>query len=73
MPAELRTVVAVPILLTSIADIEAQARNLEVHYLATQAGDIRYALLSDWMDSESEIAPGDESSACRRRRGRSGA
>ena len=48
VPAELRTVVAVPILLTGIADIEAQARNLEVHYLATQAGDVRYALLSDW-------------------------
>ncbi len=60
VPAELRTVVAVPILLTGIADIEAQARNLEVHYLATQAGDVRYALLSDWLDAESEIAPGDE-------------
>jgi cyclic beta-1,2-glucan synthetase len=59
VPNELRTVVAVPILLTSIADIEASVRGLEVHYLATQDGDIRFALLTDWMDSATESAAGD--------------
>ena len=60
VPTELRTVVAVPILLTSIADIEEAVRGLEVHYLANQDGDIRFALLTDWSDSATETAPGDE-------------
>ena len=59
VPAEQRTVVAVPMLLTSAAEIEECIRTLEVHYLATQDGDIRFALLSDWLDSDSEEAPGD--------------
>ncbi len=59
IPTELRTVVAVPILLTSTADIEESVRGLEVHYLATQDGDIRFALLTDWTDSPTETASDD--------------
>ena len=59
VPTELRTVVAVPILLTSIAAIEESVRGLEVHFLATQDGDIRFALLTDWMDSAAETAADD--------------
>ena len=60
VPREFRTIVAVPILLTTIGEIGEFVRGLEVHFLATQDGDIRYALLSDWLDSDSERAPGDE-------------
>jgi len=60
VPAELRTVVAVPILLTGAADIEESIRSLEVHYLATQDGDIRFALLSDWADSTTETTREDQ-------------
>jgi cyclic beta-1,2-glucan synthetase len=60
VPTELRTVVAVPILLTSPGDIEESVRNLEVHYLATQDGDIRFALLTDWADAATETAAQDE-------------
>jgi len=60
VPAELRTVVAIPVLITHVADIETQLRSLEVHYLATQSGDIRYALLSDFPDADSESVAGDE-------------
>ncbi len=59
VPPELRTVVAVPVLLTGTTDIEEFVRRLEVHYLATQDGDIRFALLSDWIDSTTETLPGD--------------
>jgi cyclic beta-1,2-glucan synthetase len=59
VPTDLRTMVAVPILLTSTADIDEYVRGLEVHYLATQDGDIRFALLSDWVDSTTETAPQD--------------
>ena len=58
--AQLRTVIAVPVLLTSRTDIEEFVRGLEVHYLATQDGDIRFALLSDWGDSDTESAADDE-------------
>ena len=60
VPTELRTVIAVPILLTGIKVIDAHVRGLEVHYLAAQDGDIRFALLTDWADSPTETALEDE-------------
>jgi len=60
VPTELRTMVAVPILLTSVADIEDSVRVLEVHSLATRDGDIRFALLTDWVDSATETNAEDE-------------
>ncbi len=59
VPSELRTLVALPVLLTSLTDIAAQVRSLEVHYLATQDGDVHFALLSDWCDAASEMLPED--------------
>ena len=65
MPADLRTMVVVPTLLTTQAEIEEQIERLEVHYLASQDGDLRFALLSDWTDSATETAPGDDELAGR--------
>ena len=60
VPARLRTLVVVPMLLTSEADVEAQVGGLEVHYLANREGDLRFALLSDWLDAPTEHVPGDD-------------
>ncbi len=60
VPTEFRTMVAVPTLLTSCADVEAQVERLEVHYLANADGDVRFALVSDWADAATEHVPGDE-------------
>ena len=60
VPAGLRTIVVVPTLLTTQAEIEEQVERLEVHYLASQDGDFRFALLSDWTDSATESATDDE-------------
>jgi cyclic beta-1,2-glucan synthetase len=60
VPPELRTVIALPVLLTSVADIGARVSSLEVHYLATQDGDIHFALLSDWLDADSESTACDD-------------
>ena len=60
VPANLRTMVVVPTLLTTRAAIEEQIERLEVHYLASPDGDLRFALLSDWTDSATETAPGDD-------------
>ena len=60
VPSRLRTLVVVPMLLTSAADAEAEAGGLEVHYLGNREGDVRFALLSDWLDAPSEQVPGDD-------------
>jgi len=60
VPSELRTLVVVPTLLASEADVEAQVGGLEVHYLANRDGDLRFALLSDWLDAPGAEIPGDE-------------
>ena len=60
VPAELRTLVVVPTLLTDHAQIAEQIERLEVHYLANPDGDLRFALLSDWMDAPQENMPGDD-------------
>ncbi|HXD22367.1 MAG TPA: protein ndvB, partial [Gemmatimonadaceae bacterium] len=60
VPETARTLVAVPTLLAGIADVEAQVERLEVHYLANADGDVRFALVSDWVDAPSETADGDE-------------
>lgn len=59
IPSSLRTFVAVPTLLISEAESEEQVGLLEVHYLANPAGDVRFALLTDWPDADAEILPGD--------------
>jgi cyclic beta-1,2-glucan synthetase len=61
VPAALRTLVAVPTLLASHADIEGQLERLEVHYLANPEGHLHFALLTDWPDAASECVPGDDS------------
>jgi cyclic beta-1,2-glucan synthetase len=60
VPEKLRTIVVVPTLLTSVEAIKEQIERLEVHYLANSEGDLRFALLSDWKDSSTESAEGDD-------------
>ena len=60
VPAELRTIIVVPTLLTTPADVNEHIERLEVHYLANPEGDLRFALLSDWVDATSESMPGDD-------------
>ena len=59
IPLDLRTMVVVPTLLTNREAIAAQIERLEVHHLANEDGDLVFALLSDWTDSERENAPCD--------------
>ncbi len=60
VPANLRTIVVVPTLLTTRAAIDEQIERLEVHHLASQDGELHFALLSDWTDSATQSAPGDD-------------
>jgi len=60
VPRHLRTMVVVPTLLTTRAEIEEQIERLEVHFLASPDDDLRLALLSDWTDSATESAQDDD-------------
>ncbi len=60
VPANLRTIVVVPTLLTTRSELAEQIERLEVHYLANQDGDLRFALLSDWSDCATRNAPDDD-------------
>jgi cyclic beta-1,2-glucan synthetase len=60
VPPGLRTMVVVPTMLTTLEDLEVQIERLEVHYLASEDGDLYFALLSDWVDSPTEGREGDD-------------
>ena len=59
VPASLRTIVVMPTLLTTRAEIDEQIERLEVHFLASPDGEFYFALLSDWIDAATETAPDD--------------
>jgi cyclic beta-1,2-glucan synthetase len=60
VPAELRTLVAMPVMLTSRAGVEEHLHRLEIHYLASPDDQLHFALLSDWADADSESLPTDD-------------
>ncbi|HWP11896.1 MAG TPA: glycosyl transferase, partial [Ramlibacter sp.] len=59
VPPSLRTLVAVPTLLTSEADLLEQIERLEVHHLSGAGGDLTFALLADGLDADQEVMEGD--------------
>ena len=61
IPAQLRSMVVVPMMLTTPAALDTQLERLEVHYLASAGGDIHFALLSDWVDAATETTATDSS------------
>ncbi|MEK7364230.1 MAG: glycosyl transferase, partial [candidate division NC10 bacterium] len=60
VPSSLRTMIVVPTLLTDRAEVAELIERLEVHYLANSDGDLRFAILSDWVDAPRESMPGDD-------------
>ncbi len=60
IPAEDRTFVVIPTLITSPAHAREMVERLEVHALANPDAALRYALLSDWADAPEKEMPGDE-------------
>lgn len=59
IPGAHRTLVAVPTLLTSEADLLEQVERLEVHHLSSKGGDIAFALLTDGLDAAQETCERD--------------
>lgn len=59
VPGSMRTLVAVPTLLTSEADLLEQVERLEVHHLSGVGGDLVFALLTDGLDADREVMEAD--------------
>jgi hypothetical protein len=60
IPQELRTMVAVPTLLTSVGRVNELIGQIEVYYLANKDENLHFVLLGDFADASSEIVQGDE-------------
>ncbi len=59
IPPSLRTFVVVPSFLRTEVEVQEQIGLIELHYLANQSGEVRFAFLTDWPDADTEIVPGD--------------
>ncbi|HET6603087.1 MAG TPA: glucoamylase family protein [Xanthomonadaceae bacterium] len=59
IPAELRTLVVVPTMLSSVEGIGELAEQLEVRYLANHDDNLHFALLTDFLDATRQTEPGD--------------
>jgi cellobiose phosphorylase len=60
IPDEYRTVVVVPTMLSSPADVEAQFERLEIRALANANESLQFAIVSDFLDAETETKANDE-------------
>jgi cyclic beta-1,2-glucan synthetase len=59
IPPESQTLVVVPTMLTSAAAIADLVEGLEVRFLANQDKNLRFGLLTDWLDAHQETLPED--------------
>jgi len=60
VPDTYRTLVIVPTMLTHADAIDTLLEDLEVRFLANSGSNIFYGLLTDFVDSDTEIMPADE-------------
>ena len=59
IPAECRTIVAIPILLPQGDELNALAQEFELHYLRNSDPQLSFVLLSDFSDAPQKDMPGD--------------
>ncbi|MGI8964649.1 MAG: cyclic beta 1-2 glucan synthetase, partial [Limisphaerales bacterium] len=69
IPAEHRTMVVVPTLLTSLKAIDRLLEGLEIHYLSNRDDHLHFALLTDFKDGPQQTMPLDEALLRRARNG----
>jgi hypothetical protein len=61
IPAEYRSMVVIPTMLSSESYIEELIEGLEIRYLANKEDNLHFGLLTDFLDANSETMPEDES------------
>ena len=60
IPPESRTLVVIPTMLTSAANLEGLVEALEVRFLANRDENLHFGLLTDFRDADTEVMPEDE-------------
>jgi len=60
IPAHCRTMVIIPTLIGSLADIDSLADDLELQFLRNHDPHLTFALLTDFVDAPAQRMPGDE-------------
>ena len=60
VPEAYKTLVAIPGMLSNTRDIENLVRQIEVHYLSNPQPGLKYAVLTDFSDADSQTRPEDE-------------
>lgn len=60
IPAEYRTVVAVPALLSHPSDVESVIQQMELHHLGNMDPHLHFVLLTDFADAPQQQMPGDQ-------------
>ncbi|WP_428910308.1 GH36-type glycosyl hydrolase domain-containing protein [Niallia sp. Krafla_26] len=60
IPAEAATAVVIPVIWSSIKEVNELTARLELHYLANKHQNLHFALLGDFADSDSQHSPEDE-------------
>lgn len=69
IPPECRTLVTIPTMLFSESNVTHLLEAIEVRFLANQDENLRFALLTDYRDANSETMPDDEKLLCLVRNG----
>ena len=69
VPAEHRTLVVIPTMLTDIDSVERLLEGLEIRYLANRDSSIQFALLADFQDSDQETNANDRALVTHAQRG----
>ncbi|WP_212624900.1 glucoamylase family protein [Pseudomonas sp. PP3] len=59
IPDEARSLVVIPTLIASLADVDELVEGLEVRFLANRDNNLYFALLSDFLDAAQETEPQD--------------
>ncbi|WP_425058993.1 GH36-type glycosyl hydrolase domain-containing protein [Sporomusa carbonis] len=59
VPPEAATLVVIPVIWSTVKEVQELADRLELHYLANRDPNIHFALLGDFVDANAEILPGD--------------
>jgi cyclic beta-1,2-glucan synthetase len=60
VPENFSTFVVVPTLFVNVTEVKAQVAQMEIRYLSNPSDNVRFALLSDWTDSDQENMPNDD-------------
>lgn len=59
IPEEAATIVVIPVIWSSVAEVQAMIERLELHYLANRDEQLRFAILGDYQDANVEVLPED--------------